>query len=337
MDHQGYYSLLNLPPTATTAEIKEAYRREVKLYHPDVNPDPQAHEIYVRLNEAYHVLANAEKRKLYDCIPEKKEGFVPCCKCGRHAKQPRFIFFSNGDDQIGGVYCRSCASKEQFKSSLSSWSSFLQKPIYTWSALKNNYKFTQMPPEKNWEILMQNAEAFNHQKRPDLARSLGEQAKRFARTEQQEIKTCIFLNALPEMTKRPESDFWVIKPTDLVRVYLPLLIGFIVSVVVITTPYIQSSLSPMESTVPHDYQPIEVLPASLAPNDETLFYFTTAPQTPGYQAPCLDCGIIVLLPEKTPVRLTGIVPDTPWVQVRTPGGIIAYVKKDFLSRKTTRQ
>lgn len=328
---------MGVSQTATDDDIKAAFRKQVKLYHPDIADGEKARETYMLLTEAYHTLLDPLKRKAYDALPDAAATlhyeFVKCCKCGKPAKQPRYLFFTRGNEQIGGVYCRDCASKEQLKTSLHNWGDFLKRPAYTWSALKSTYKFSQMPPDKNWEILMQNAQAYQSRKRPDLARAMGEQAKKFAQTAQQEIKTCIFLNALPETTVK-EQDSWRVKPSDFVRVYLPLLIGFLIAVAGVAVPCFRTDRLPAPAVfAPKDYKHIPLKPVSLAQNDKSLYFFTTAPQTPGYQAPCVDCGIIVLIPEKTPVRLTGIVPDSPWVQIKTPRGIVAFVKKDFLTRE----
>lgn len=61
-----YYKILNLDTGAKNADIKQAFQKLVKKYHPDVNPDPKAVEIYKRVTEAYDVLADPNKRKLYD-------------------------------------------------------------------------------------------------------------------------------------------------------------------------------------------------------------------------------------------------------------------------------
>lgn len=337
-DSKGYYAVLGVSQTASDDDIKAAFRKQVKRYHPDVADGDKARETYMLLMEAYHTLLDPPKRKAYDATPDAEATlhyeFVRCCKCGKPAKQPRYLFFTRGNERVGGVYCRDCASKEQLKTSLHNWGDFLKRPAYTWSTLKSAYKFTQMPPDKNWEILMQNAHAYQSRKRPDLARAMGEQAKKFAQTAQQEIKTCIFLNALPETTVK-EPDSWRVKPSDFVRVYLPLLAGFLIAVAGVAVPCFRTDrIAPAAAPFsPKDYKHVPLKPVSLAQNDKSLYFFTTAPQTPGYQAPCLDCGIIVLIPEKTPVRLTGIVPDSPWVQIKTPRGIIAFVKKDFLTRE----
>lgn len=62
-----YYSILGVSKTATEAEIKKAYRKLARKYHPDVNPhDKEAERKFKEINEANEVLGNAENRKKYD-------------------------------------------------------------------------------------------------------------------------------------------------------------------------------------------------------------------------------------------------------------------------------
>jgi DnaJ-class molecular chaperone len=64
---KDYYAILNVPRTATADEIKKAYRKLARQYHPDVNPgDASAEDKFKDLNEAYEVLSDAEKRRRYD-------------------------------------------------------------------------------------------------------------------------------------------------------------------------------------------------------------------------------------------------------------------------------
>ncbi len=65
---KDYYSILGVSRNATNDEIKKAYRKLARLYHPDRNPDPEAGEKFKEINEAYHVLSDEEKRAEYDRI-----------------------------------------------------------------------------------------------------------------------------------------------------------------------------------------------------------------------------------------------------------------------------
>ena len=62
-----YYTILALPKTATQEEIKKAYRKLARKYHPDLNPNnEEAAQKFKELNEANEVLSDTEKRKKYD-------------------------------------------------------------------------------------------------------------------------------------------------------------------------------------------------------------------------------------------------------------------------------
>lgn len=67
MEFIDYYKILGLDKKATAADIKKAYRKLARKYHPDVNPnDKEAERKFKQLNEANAVLSDPEKRKKYD-------------------------------------------------------------------------------------------------------------------------------------------------------------------------------------------------------------------------------------------------------------------------------
>lgn len=331
MDKKGFYALLKIPPTAGDREIKDAFRREVKLFHPDRNPDPKAAEIYLKINEAYQVLTDPEARRAYDNVSDGGTDFVPCSRCGIHSKQPRYILFDEGGLFTSGVFCRACASKQQFRSALKNWENFLRHPIRAFRGLRNNRALGEKPAGRNMDMLLQNAAAFRHEKRIDVARFLAEQALKFARDSAERSRVSAFMAALPEAPKRREPDYWRIKWTDTFRVYFPLFMVLIVWAVIVGTPYLKAWIEPPPPVVA-DYKPLPVIPLRFDISDTDQLFHTYAPQTPVYQAPCLDCGIIDLLPAETSVRLTGLVPQTDWVQVMTPLGRVVFVKTTDLRK-----
>lgn len=67
MAQKDYYKILGVDKNASEQEIKKAFRRKAKAYHPDHNPDnPKAEAHFKEVNEAYEVLSDSEKRKMYD-------------------------------------------------------------------------------------------------------------------------------------------------------------------------------------------------------------------------------------------------------------------------------
>ena len=62
---QDYYAILEVPATASATEIKKSYRRLARLHHPDLNQNGRDSQIK-RLNEAYEVLRDPQKRAVYD-------------------------------------------------------------------------------------------------------------------------------------------------------------------------------------------------------------------------------------------------------------------------------
>lgn len=111
---KDYYQILGVPETASQDEIKKAYRRLAKQYHPDANQDnAQAADRFKEVGEAYSVLSDAEKRKQYDQMrklgPFAGYGFGGGARPGAGPRpgpegvrtETRFSFDDLGD--IGGL------------------------------------------------------------------------------------------------------------------------------------------------------------------------------------------------------------------------------------------
>jgi len=134
------YDTLGVSPTATQTQIKSAYRSLSKLYHPDVNPSPDATSHMKEINSAYAILSDPAKRAAYDTslrlgeIHEREtvdstvyaESFVKevsCQRCGRFDHTLRAVAFPyvvsflimsyKGYD--AGIYCDHCRAVKSAK------------------------------------------------------------------------------------------------------------------------------------------------------------------------------------------------------------------------------
>jgi curved DNA-binding protein CbpA len=65
-DHKGYYAILGVSERANQLEIKRAYRRLARKYHPDRNGTAHAEDLIKKINAAYEVLSDVNKREQYD-------------------------------------------------------------------------------------------------------------------------------------------------------------------------------------------------------------------------------------------------------------------------------
>ena len=82
MTLQDYYNLLDLPPDSSTDEIKKAYRKMARLYHPDINPSPDAKDKFIAVTEAYEFLIS-----FHDKAKEKEHTYEQAMEDWRKYRQ----------------------------------------------------------------------------------------------------------------------------------------------------------------------------------------------------------------------------------------------------------
>lgn len=86
---EDYYQLLDVEPTADQRELREAYRRMAKRYHPDLNRDnPLAEERFKLVAEAWRTLGNEEKRADYDARLQRRTRYAAMPELERMARRP---------------------------------------------------------------------------------------------------------------------------------------------------------------------------------------------------------------------------------------------------------
>lgn len=135
------YSILSIQCTATDEEIKSAYRRMVKQWHPDVCKEPNAQEMFIRIKEAYELLSNPTKRARYDAglvleaslnsaftEIQGSIGYRAPLRCG--------YILAEGYERLGRFYVQKILSWEDITTDkgtlVASWPTGATEPVWSW-------------------------------------------------------------------------------------------------------------------------------------------------------------------------------------------------------------
>lgn len=100
MQYIDYYKVLGINKSATDKDIKKAYRKLARKYHPDVNPnDTEAEKKFQQINEANEVLSNTENRKKYDKYGKDWQHAEEFEKAQANQSQQNYAYGSNNQSQ----------------------------------------------------------------------------------------------------------------------------------------------------------------------------------------------------------------------------------------------
>ena len=103
MDFKDYYATLGVAKTASEKEVKQAFRKLARKYHPDVNPgDKTAESKFKEINEAYEVIGDPEKRKKYDDLGSNWKAYEQAQQGGGGFDPRQWGGFGGGGGSQGG-------------------------------------------------------------------------------------------------------------------------------------------------------------------------------------------------------------------------------------------
>ncbi len=335
-DPKGYYAALGLAPGADLAAVKAAYRSRVKAVHPDHNQTPQAREEFQRLSEAYHVLQDrlhrvetgqtgtqmVQEDEVDELVPSSP---YACSCCGVVTAQPRYVQFHKvksfliwaKTSRVEGIFCRSCADAAAVRASTLTWlwgwwspMGLLLAPL----ALLRNLMGGTKPARENARLLIGQARAFQALGDVDIARSLAEQARTYARGPRQHQHVQDILAATAQSRRRLRGRWAPWASSVFLLQALPLL-ALPVVMLLLYLIFTQSWTSPVAARAailikqPEAGDILHVAGADLKLR----------------QGPQNGAPVLALLDRFSTVRVLSSTRDGNWIHVAAPSGVEGWV------------
>lgn len=217
-DPKGYYAILQIPVTASAAEIKSAYRRRAMELHPDRSTSSKSTVDFQLLTEAYNVLSDPSIRAQYDTVSVETKSRntaaetppepIVCSACGKVTAQPRYaifyeiksFIFTTIRTPIQGIFCSACAEKKALSATaitwLFGWWGFPWGFIYSIHAIFTNLLGGTRPKNINARLAAYQAWVFAVLGKLEIARAIALDALLIARKIKPEKVTAKLRQAL---------------------------------------------------------------------------------------------------------------------------------------------
>jgi curved DNA-binding protein CbpA len=352
-DPKGFYKTLGISSSANEDEVKSAYRNQAKKLHPDTNHGYDAGQKFLRLSTAYKTLTNKEERTAYDLsaqtgeeftTKEFREKYCTACKCS--GENLRYIIFYEliktpkgiKKHAIQGVFCDKCAKKIAIRSSFRTWLLAFHGGIKglkdAFGILVYNLKGGVKPSRLNFKLLFGRARWHLNNDRKRKAAFCVYHSALYAKTPAhkeavsamaEELKGVRFPKAKKEWKKFNQATFVQLAPLWFLMIML------------FYTAYANGlfSINLQNQRLnfnPNEQENIRVIDLPNNPSDENFIYYVSSKELIIYQGPGVTFSMVGMLKNLETIRITGLLPGTPWVKIITRDGLVGFVPSQYLTK-----
>lgn len=339
-DSQGLYAILGVGPLADAAEIRAAFRKKVKLVHPDFNPADDSPQRFQTLTNAYRILRDPTMRSRYDTggyalaplsavdYEDDEPDPLPCSRCGKVTAQPRYLVFHRVKSflwrarrsTIRGIFCRDCADRTVIKASTLTWLQgwwAVDGPWRTVQALWINLTGGERPQPENLRVILHQAHAFLSLGETDIAWSLAAQADPFATNAKDRAAIVEIRDEAGPPTRRLRDRWSRLNGAAVVQA-LPLAALALAVIVAAAVPLLQSQTDNVTAGITvHAPKAGEVRHVAV----ELLKL---------RQGPAVDAPVLEILDRFTTVKVVATAAGGEWTHVIVPSGASGFVPARYL-------
>ncbi len=356
-DALGYFKILDANISTPADLLKTKYRQKVKLWHPDINQDASAVDMFQKLAVAYDVLSNPKLKKIYVLLSMiyTKDDFpdVERLKTYTDAKGGETPFlrvfhilkFENGSFQNFDLIGTYEDSIEFFKKA-----TFvnIKKALFRRGfikTVKHNLNALKVDSKDNFKLLVHNAAAFYKEDKLSKAYLSALQALAFADKEKKPLLSAFIKSLQPAEDKMQTWDFKKLRQVQLAPFYKTLQITAAFCVGLFLVLFLRFYHFDLEQKnnyyrqfqiddgvkMADDTVALKVFNIPVDKEDEEMLYHITSVQNIMY-GPSEKYDILVKSKENQTVRVTGYTPEQEWFRVMLDNGEMGYIKGKYLKK-----